>query len=778
MGHLLGSFDTKTLETQRGVVQNEKRQGENQPYGMVQQLITDATWPARHPYSWTVIGSMDDLNAASLEDVKEWFRTYYGPSNATLSIAGDVDAETVRAKVERYFGDIPAGPPVAHQEIWIAKMAGTHRERVEDHVPQPRIYKIWNVPQRGSAVEASLRLAARCLSQGKGSRLYKRLVYDEQIATNVNAFANFREIAGQFQIVVTLKPGQDMAKAEREVDEEVRRLINEGPTGEELERVKTSYVAEFVRGLDRVGGFGGTSDVLAEGQVYLGDPQAYKRDLEQVQSATPGQVQSAAKEWLSDGQFVLEVLPFPQYTNNTKPADRSKLPEVAAAPDSKLPKLQRAKLANGLSIVLAERHDIPVVDMTMMFDAGFAADQFSHPGTAALTASLLTDGTKTRDALRLSDDLQRLGAQLQGGSSLDASTVFLSALKPKLDDSLALFADVILNPTFPNTDFEREKKLLLAKIEQEKAQPMSMALRVLPVLAYGKNHAYGNPLTGSGTVAAVGSITREDLIQFHEKWMRPNAAVLVVTGDTTLAEIQPKIEKLFGSWQAGETPKKNLAKVALPAKSEVYLMDRPGALQSVLIAGQPALPKNSPQEVALDVMNDIVGGNFSSRLNMDLREDKHWSYGAFTLFFDAKGQQPFVAIAPVQTDKTKESLAEMNQQFHDFGTARPVTDEELRLAVANRTMSLPGSREALQSVLGTVEQMVEFGYPDDYFDNYAAKVRGLRVADIQDAAKTVLHPDNLIWVVIGDRAKIEAGLRALNLGEFHVIDADGSPVEK
>ncbi len=777
MGHLLGSFDPKTLDTQRGVVQNEKRQGENEPYGVTEQLIVDATWPARHPYSWTVIGSMEDLNAASLDDVKEWFRTYYGPSNATLTIAGDIDAETARAKVEKYFGDLPAGPPVAHQEAWVAKMSGVHRERVEDRVPQPRIYKVWNVPQTFTADEAYLDLVARCLTGGKDSRLYKRLVYDEQIATNVLAYDDNSEIAGQFTIRATLKPGQDLAKAEKAIDEELARFIASGPTADELERAKTTSVATFVRGLDRVGGFGGKSDVLAIGQVYLGDPMAYKKQIGWTESATVTQVQGAAKQWLSDGEFVLQVVPFATYTNAEKPVDRSRLPEVGAVAEGKLPKLQRATLSNGLKVVLAERHDTPVVDATMLFDAGYASDQFGNPGTASLAMTLLTDGTKTRGALELSDDLQRLGAQLSAGSSLDASTVFLSAIKPKLDASLALFADVILNPAFPAADFEREKKLLLARIEQEKAQPFPIAERVLPGLIYGKDHAYGNPLTGSGTPASVGRIGREDLIKFHGTWMRPNAATLIVAGDTTLSEIQPKLEKLFAGWKAGEIPKKNLAKVGLPAKAAVYLIDRPGALQSDVFAVAPAMPKNSPGEIATDVMNDMIGGTFSSRLNMNLREDKHWSYGAFSMFFSAKGQQPFLAEAPVQTDKTKESLFEMNKELHEFAAAKPVTDAELAAAAGNRTLSLAGSRESLRSVVGTVQEMVEFGYPDDYFDTYAGKVKALRTADIQDAARTVLHPDNLIWIVVGDRAKIESGIRELNVGEVHLIDADGNAVK-
>lgn len=474
---------------------------------------------------------------------------------------------------------------------------------------------------------------------------------------------------------------------------------------------------------------------------------------------------------------MLEVVPFPTFTNATAPVDRSKLPEVSAAAEGKLPKLQRATLSNGLKIVLAERHDNPVVDAMMLFDAGYAADQFGIPGTAKLAMAVLTDGTRTRNALQMSDDIQRVGAQLTGASFIDESTVRLNALKPKLDDSLALFADVILNPSFPDADFQREKELQLARIEQEKVSPTMAAERVLPALIYGKDHAYGNPLTGSGTAASVGRIGPEDLSKFQATWFKPNAATLIIVGDTTLSEIQPKLEKLFAGWRAGDIPKKNLAKVGLPPKPFVYLVDRPGALQSLVMAGEPASGRNNPQEIASDLMNDIVGGTFSSRLNMDLREDKHWSYGAHSFFENSRGQQPFLIYASVQTDKTKESLAEMDKDLHEFAGVKPVSDAELQAAAADRTMKLAGSRESLSAVLSTVRDIVEYGYPDDYFDTYAAKVRKLTTGDIKDAASTVLHPDNLIWIVVGDRAKVESGIRALNIGEVHLIDADGNPVK-
>ncbi len=776
MGYLLGALDQKTLDLQRGVVQNEKRQDENQPYAVSDQLITQNTYPAGHPYSWTVIGEMADLNAASMADVQEWFKTYYGPSNVTIVIAGDIDAKTANEKVEKYFGNIPPGPPVAHQEVWVAKMTGTHRQIVQDRVPQARIYKVWNVPQYGSADADYLDMVSDVLSQGKTSRFYKRLVYDDQIATDARAAVDLNEIGGQFYEQATARPGQDLAQVEKELDEELARFLKDGPTAEELARVKAQHEASFVRGIERIGGFGGKSDRLAKSQVFLGSPDAYKVSLKRVQDATAEDLKAAANRWLSDGVYVLEVLPFPEYKAASTGADRSKAPEIGAPPELKLPKLQHATLSNGLKVILAERHEVPLVDFWLSVDAGYAADQFASPGTASMAMSLLNGGTKTRTALQISDEQELLGARLAARSNLDLSIVQLSALKSKLDPSLDLFADLILNPVFPAADFSRQQRLQLAAIQREKNTPIQMALRVFPGLIYGPGHAYGNPLTGSGTTTSVEKLTREDLVKFHEVWFKPNHATLVITGDTTLAEVTPKLEKLFANWKPGHIPEKNIKNVQLPAKSVVYLIDKPGALQSIIFAGNIAPPRANPQEIAIEAANDDLGGMFGSRLNMDLREDKHWSYGVQSLLWGARGQRPFLAVAPVQTDKTKESLEEMNKVFRGILGDHPVTADELSKIQANETLSLPGSFETLNAVGQSILEIVQFGLPEDYYETYAGKVRALKTSDVEEGAKDIVHPDHLIWVVVGDRSKIEPGIKELGLGEIRLLDADGKPI--
>ncbi len=776
MGHLLGAVTQARLDEQRGVVQNEKRQGEDAPYGRVWDFLTPRVFPANHPYSWNTIGSMEDLNAAKLEDVKDWFRTYYGAANAVLVVAGDVEPADVKARVEKYFGDIPAGPPTARQEQWVAKRTGSQRGVMYDLVPQSRVYKVWNVPGWASPEAEQLTLIGNLLSTGKSSRLYKRLVYDEQIATSVNATAELREIGGLFVIEATARPGGDLAKVERAVNEEVARFLAEGPTPAELQRVKIGFRAGFVRGIERIGGFGGKSDVLAHGEVWAGRPDFYQTRLQRVASATAGQIRTTANRWLSDGDYTLEVLPYGEYRVAAAGVDRSKLPESGTPPAAAFPQFERATLSNGLEIVLARATAIPQVRFSLLLDAGYAADQFGIPGTASLTMAMLDEGTRTRGSIAISDELAALGANLFTGSNLDVSSVTLETLKDRLDAALAVYADVILNPSFPRSDFERLKRQRLAQIQQEKADPVGMALRVFPGLLYGPGHAYSNSWTGSGTEESTGRISRQDLVRFHHTWFKPNNATLIVVGATTMAEIRPRLERAFAGWAKGDVPVKNVAKVEQQPYSTVFLLDRPEATQTLILVGNVAPPKANPDEPAMEAMNLVLGGSFSARMNLNLREDKHWSYGSFTFLPDAKGQRPFVTYAPVQTDKTSESLVEIQKELRGILTDRPPTAAELDRVKSELTLTLPGTWETMDAISGTLADIVTFGLDDRYYDTYGDKVRSQTAATVGAAAKAAIHPGNLVWVVVGDRSKIEAGIRTLNLGPIKLIDADGKPL--
>ncbi len=802
MGHLLGAIDQAALDEQRGVVQNEKRQGENQPYGQVWDKLTRAMYPAGHPYHHGVIGSMNDLNAASLEDVKTWFRTWYGPNNAVLVLAGDIDVATAKEKVAKYFGHIPAGPTMAQPAVNIAQRPASTREVMTDKVPQARVYRLWNVAQTGTVDIDQLQVFARVLGGAKSSRLDQRLLHGEKLVDSVSAGAWASQLGSNFGIIATVKQGVDPAKVEAIIDEELRKLIAEGPSADELARAKTAFRSGFIRGIERIGGFGGKADALAECAVYEGDPGCFRTSLANIDQTSSADLKAIGAKWLGVGDHTLVVepgervaleelpsakpapfnLPAVDAKYSTQPAqvDRSAgVPKTERFPELKFPQLQRATLKNGTQVILAERHDIPVVQFSYEFPGGgFTADQGRKPGTANFTMGMLDEGAGQLGSLAFADAAEALGATLGAGASLDGANVYLSALKENLAPSLALYADALRAPRFDQSEIDRIKATWIAGIKQEKVQPNAVAMRVLPPLLYGKGHPYAIPFTGSGDEAAIQSLTRDDLVAFHKAWVRPESATLVVVGDTTLKEIVPLLERQFGGWK-GEGPApdiKPLPQVARPDKARVYLIDQPGAVQANLFVGQVVPSTTDTGATRFDIANGVLGGDFTSRLNMNLRENKHWSYGARSMASGALGQRPWMAIAPVQIDKTADALKEIQSEVGQLASGQRAASAEEVARIRNiQTLSLPGAYETASAVMGTIGGIVRYGRPDDYVFKRKAEIEAMTPAQVAEAAKT-LDPSKLTWVVVGDLKQTEAPVRALELGEVQVIDADGNPV--
>ncbi|WP_295915312.1 pitrilysin family protein [uncultured Xanthomonas sp.] len=800
MGHLLGAIDQAALDEQRGVVQNEKRQGENQPYGQAWSRLSRALYPAGHPYHHTVIGSMNDLNAASLADVKQWFRTWYGPNNAVLVLAGDIDVATAKEKVTRYFGDIPAGPSMGQPKVDVAQRSQSTRETMTDKVPQTRIYRVWNVAQTGTEDVDRLQLLAQVLGGATSSRLDRRLVHQDKLVDMVSASVWPSQLGSGFGIIAMVKQGVDPARVEAAIDEELRRLLDKGPDKAELARAKTAFRAGFIRGVERIGGFGGKADVLAECAVYTGDPGCFRTSLATIAETRPRDLTAVGRKWLGKGDYTLLVQPGervaqaeeptvqpvplnpppvdPKYRTLPSVVDRSAgPPKTTQFPKLTFPTLQRATLKNGTTVILAERHEIPVVQFSYEFQGGYSADQGRKPGTANFTMGMLDDGAGERDALAFADAAEALGASLAAGAALDGSNAYLSALKENLAPSLALYADMLRRPRFAPNEIERVRASWIASIRQEKAQPNGVAMRVLPPLLYGVGHPYAMPFSGIGTEAAIAALQREDLVDFHRDWVRPEHATLIVVGDTTLAEIVPLLDAQFGDWKGeGTAPSVPVpARVARPAKPRVYLIDQPGAVQANLFASELVPPTTDPAAVRFDIANGVIGGDFTSRLNMNLRENKHWSYGARSGAASALGQRPWTASAPVQIDKTAPALQEMYKEISAFASGKaPPTAEEVARIRNIQTLSLPGAYETASAVMGAIGGIVRYGRPDDYVFKRKAEIEAMTPAQVREAA-SMLDPNTLTWVVVGDLKQIEAPVRALKLGEVTVIDADGVP---
>ncbi len=807
MGHLLGAIDQKSLDEQRGVVQNEKRQGENQPYGRrVYAKIFEALYPAGHPYSWQTIGSMADLDAATLDDVKTWFRSWYGPNNAVLVLAGDIDLKTAKEKVTRYFGDIPASATLPDMAASIPRRAQDTRETVPDRVPQVRIYRAWPVAEMGTPDATQLELFAQILGGSASSRLDGRLVHADKIADEVSAMPWISEIAGTFIVSATVKEGVDPARVEKVLDEEIQRLITEGPTAAEVEQARTYTRASFVRGIERIGGFGGKSDVLASCTVYQGKPDCYRDELKELMAATPASVKGAAAKWLGTGSHTLIVEPSdkplsslpetavaapatqpatippadPRFKTIKSDVDRSAgVPKTTSFPQLQFPALHRATLSNGMEVVLAERHETPVVQLSVQFPGGYSADVGKKLGTASFTMQMLDEGAGDYSALELAARKEALGADLTTGAGLDSASVGLSALSDKLPESLDLLADVLRRPSFDEAEIERVRATWIAGIKQEKARPQTAALRVMPPLLYGQGHPYAIPFTGSGTEASIGSLSRQDLVAFHENWLQPDKARVIVVGDTTLAQIVPLLEARLGDWKtAANAPKlPAVPTVAVPKAPRVFLIDQAGAIQSNLYIGQLTPPTASAGTIDFDFANGVLGGQFSSRLNMNLREDKHWAYGSYSNASNTLGQRPWFAQAAVQSDRTVDSIKELRREIIGFADgSAPASEAEVAKIRAANTLELPGAFETASAVLGQITSNLRYGRPDDYVLTYKARNEAITPADVTAAAKT-LQPEALTYVVVGDLSKIEQPIRDLKIGEVTVLDADGKPVK-
>ena len=780
MGHLLGALDQKVLDEQRGVVRNEKRQRENQPYGKIWDRLFEASFPQGHPYHAPDVAADKLLEGATLEEAKDWFRRYYGAANATLVLAGDIDVATAREKAQKYFGHIAPGRPLTRHQVDIAARGDSRRDVMYDRVPQAMLIRSWNVPPVTHADSDLLGLVSQVLGGSAASRLDARLVHRDQSADNVGTFNEAMEIAGLFAVQVMVKAGQDPAAVEKAMEEELARLLQQGPTKQELDRARTALRAGFVRGIERIGGFGGKSDVLAECQVFHGDPGCFRRSLAAIESATPAQVRDVARRWLGQGDYTLTVLPFGALRNApTSAVDRSLgVPKVAAFPDLSFPALERFTLSNGVPVVLARRPEVPVVQVQAMFDAGFAADAGRKTGTAAFAMAMMGEGAGPYGALDFAARAEDLGATVGASAALDASTATLSALKDRLDPSLALFATMLREPRLDAAEIERVRKQWLSRIAREKSQPNSIAQRLLPPLMYGTGHPYGIPFTGSGTEASVRSLTRTDLTDHLAAWVRPDNMRLVVVGDTTPEAIRPLLEKHLGSWRATNATRgtKTVPEVALPARPRVFLVDRPDAEQAFILAGHPIPSSRSPQALEIESAITVIGGLFSSRLNMNLREDKGWSYGSYASSNGAMHQRPMFVYAPVQTDRAVDSLKELKREFEEYVSTRPATAAEVSNVIANDVRGLPGSFETAAAVRSAVGGILLYDRPDDWVRTLKARTEAQSVDSINAAARAVIQPSAMTWVVVGDLAKIEQGIRALGLGEVQVVDLDGKPV--
>jgi len=771
MGFLLPAMTQEKFDNQRDVVKNERRQNyENQPYGKWSPLMAEMMYPAGHPYSWPTIGSQRDLSAATLDEVAEFFKRYYTPNNASLVIAGDFDPAQAKALVEKYFASLPAGPDVERVTDWMPMLQHPVEMTAQDNVQLPRIYFFWHTPGFYKPGDAEFDLVGDILTSGRTSRLYQALVYEQQIAQDVSAFQWSREMGSVFVVNATARPGVELSRLEAALVHQMDSLVRRGVTEAELRDAKTTWQSSFVRRLEQVGGFGGVANQLNTYNRYLGDPDGFTFDFNRYGSATVAGVTEYVQRYLDPARRgTLHILPRGELDVVASDIDRTAMPAGGPDPRFTPPTVQRGTLANGLEVLVVEDHDLPLVQAQLVVKSGFAADPGDLPGVASLTAELLDEGTKTRNALQLAAEQKRIGAQLGTGSSFDGSLVNLNVLTSHLPDGMALFADVVRNPTFPTEELERQRRIYIGRIAQESKNPQVAGLKTFLHQLYGEGHPYSQPFTGTGTPESIQRIARDDLVAYYNRNYRPNNAALIMVGDITLDEAMRHAERHFGSWPRGD-----VASVSVPdprpiTGTTVYLVDKPGAAQSVIMVGTLGLRRSAGDYRAFEIMNNAFGGKFSSRINLNLREDKGYSYGARSVFLATRGVGPFVVLAPVQTQSTKESIVEILNEYRAIVGPRPVSAQEVAEAQGNIIKGYPRQFQSVGGVAGQLAEIVQYGLPLDEWARSMQELATITPDQATKAARDHFDPDALIIVVVGDKAVVEPGIRELGLGDVQEL---------
>ena len=778
MGYLLGEVGQDVLDLQRGVVQNEKRQGDNQPYGLFQYAQLEGLFPEGHPYRHSTIGSMADLDAASLETVRDWFRDNYGPNNAIVVLSGDIDEATARPLMEKYFGAIPRGPVNEPAQADVPTLAEPVTMVMHDRVANTRLTRSWAVPGMLSDDAVPLSVGASVLGGLASSRLDNILVRDEQSAVSVSASnADFHRV-GIFSITVDVKPGQDAAEVGQRLDAIVADFIANGPTQEEVARVATQYVSRRIQGLEQVNG---KANVLAEGQLYAGDPDDYKKELAEYASVTPAQVKAAMQKWLTrpvlditiepgEREAYVEAAAAPPGAEPVPAAEiqrvpRDSMPEIGEVPDLRFPAVERTTLSNGINVVYARVGTVPVTRVAVEFDAGFAADRPDRLGAQAMMIDLLDEGTTTRNANQLAEEEERLGASVSVSASMDRTSADLSTVTANLAPSLSLLSDVVRNPAFAPSEVERIRASRLSGLATERTNPGAIAARALPPLIYGEASPYGRSFTGSGDEATLTALTRADLVAEHNAWVRPDNATIFIVSDLPLAEVKPQLEGAFGDWQAPATAKgtKDFAADVPATTSRIVLIDRPQSPQS-LIYGGAVLPVSGTDDLlALNAANVTLGGDFLSRINADLRETKGWSYGVRGGVNAFQHRVPYIINAPVQANRTGDAIAALIAQYDRFLQTDGVTPQELERTINGNTRSLAGGLETSAQIMGALRSNALFNRPDDYQTTLASRTRDLTAAQLDAEARKVIQPDQFVWVVVGDASVVRPQLEALGL---------------
>ena len=750
MGYLLPTLDEAKLANQRDVVRNERRQThENAPYGVVQESLFHELFPKQHPYYGEVIGSHADIEAARLKDVREFFKEYYTPNNASLSIAGDFDPKTIKAQIEKYFGSIPQGPPVPKLDLKTAPITSERRETVTDTVELPKVMMAWFGPPFLTQGDAENDVIMQILGGGKTSRLYQTLVHDKQIAQDVVAYNQSMMLTSIVMIEATARPGVKPEDLEKAIDAVLTEFRENGPTQAEVDRARNGVQTQMVEQLQSTGR---VADLLNTYNHFLHDPGFLQKDFERYEKVTVGDVKKRAdSELTSNARAVVYGVPGKKNLNDVPktPADheaaespakagapeeawRAKPPAPGPAPKLMLPVAKVFKLQNGLTVYLVERHKLPLASAQLVVTGGNAVNPPDKPGLASFAADMLNEGTTKMSSLEFASAVEQLGASVNSEASEDSSSLELETLIKNDEPAFSLFADAALNPAFAPDEIERVRSSRITTLLQQKDSPQALVGQIYSRVLFG-NGPYG--FTPLGTEEATKAAKREDLLGLWKKTAVPSNSALVIAGDLTEDQARGLAQKYFGGW-TGEAFSAPVPPAPAPPSPAVYVSDKPGSPQTMLFVVGVGAARTTPDFAPLTVMNTIFGGLFSSRLNMNLREQHGYTYGARSRFDYRRGVGSFWAAAPIKTADTGAATQEIFSELKKMAGGN-VSDEELKLAKDNYNQSLVGRFQTTQQLAGTFAALHMFGLPTDYFQKLPPTIEAVGAPDVHRVAEEV-----------------------------------------
>ncbi|MFG6412754.1 M16 family metallopeptidase [Roseateles sp. DC23W] len=794
LGWMIDEVDSVALANQQDVVRNERRQSvENQPYGIVEEALYQALYPEGHPYRAVVIGSHADIQSIQLKDVKAFARTYYRPNNATLALAGDFDPKQAKALVQKYFGTMKPGPKPPEVRVAAPRITKERRLVVKDRIELSRLNVAWHTPPMFAAGDAELDIAAHVLGGGKASRLYGLLVRDKQLAQSVSVSQGSQSLSSVFNIEVVARPGASLDEIEALVDAELAKLAATPPTAAEIAQARATIESDLLQRMEKVASL---ADLVNHYNQMAGDPGFVGQDLARYAALTPAGVSAAVAQWLQrDARVVVQALPGepvlaaevatpPMPTKAAKgereslnghEAWRLKPPAAAKAKPLTLPAAQSFTLANGLTVIHSPKPGLPLVSASLVVRAGQGANPADRPGLASFVAAMLPEGTTTRSAQQIAETAAALGATLTASPGAEEARVQLSGLKANVRESLALMADVALNPAFAAPEVERVRAQMQAALAQVREQPAAVAQLVGSRAIYGEGHPLaGHPL---GTEASLKALDAAALRAFWQARYRPENAALVVAGDLTDAELRALVEPLFGGWTGqGEAPAATPLPPARPIAARTVLVDKPGAPQTALAVVAPGPFAGAPDTAPLKVMNAALGGLFTSRINTQLREVKGYSYGVFSAFSMGRERGQFGISGSVRTDATGAALSDMWKEIAGM-RAKPMGAAELNRVRNAQLLSLPGLFDTNGAVVAGYAGNWSAGQPLATITELPGKYATVTSAAALKAAQQRLDPQQLIVVAVGDRAQVQPQLEKLGR-KVDVRDAESQPVKQ